>query len=305
MHGAQEEKNMSAISMVKKLIPKPMKPPLIKLYQKLNFKSAAKKVRNSLYIIKDNIEVWRGKRDRLTPPERMIFVGLGDFKAIGNEFFNYFTQKAQLQPTANILEVGCGIGRMAVPLMGYLKDGGSYDGFDIVKEGIRWCQKNISPRCPNFRFQLTDIYNSAYNPCGKYSASEYVFPYEPETFDFVFLTSVFTHMMQKDMEHYLKEITRVLRKGGKCFITYFLLNRESLDLVDSGAGRMNFKYALGENRIIDNEIPDSAIAFPEKNIRDLYAANRLEIIEPVYYGDWCGRKNFLSFQDIVIAVKKN
>lgn len=81
--------------------------------------------------------------------------------------------------------------------------------------------KNITPKYPNFNFQLADIYNKMYNPQGKYKASDYKFPYANETFDFVFLTSVFTHLLPQDMERYLSEIARVLKKNGRCFITFF------------------------------------------------------------------------------------
>ena len=141
------------------------------------------------------------------------------------EFFQYFVQLGGLKPDENVLDVGCGIGRMAVPLTKYLK--GVYEGFDIGPEAIKWCQDNISRRYPKFYFQVADVFNEKYNPGGKYKASEYKFPYDNDAFDFVYLTSVFTHMLPHDMENYLSEISRVLRNNGRCLITYYLLNEES------------------------------------------------------------------------------
>ena len=77
-----------------------------------------------------------------------------------------------------VLDIGCGIGRMAAPLATFLSPEGSYDGTDIVKDGIDWCNEKINSKYPNFRFWLDDIYNSRYNPNGLYKASEYEFPFE-------------------------------------------------------------------------------------------------------------------------------
>jgi len=268
-------------------------------------------IKKSTHFLPDSIELLTGKRDPLTPPQWMNFVGTGDFKEIGGEFFHYFLELARLKPGEKILEVGCGIGRMAVPLMDYLRDGGSYEGFDIVAHGIRWCQKKIARRAPRFHFQLADIYNYGYNPTGKTKAAQYRFPYEDQSFDFVFLTSVFTHMLPRDLEHYLSEINRVLKKGGRCFITFFLLNKESLRLINTGASAIDFKHEMEgadgfpKTRVKDPEVPEAAVAYSEYYIKELYEKNNMEISEPIRYGSWCGRKEFLSFQDIVLAVSHN
>ena len=102
------------------------------------------------------------------------------------------------------MDVGCGIGRMAVPLINYLTEVGSYDGFDIIKPNINWCMNNITPRFPHFRFQHVDIYNKHYNNTGTLQANTFSFPYPDESFNFVLLTSVFTHMLPVDLRHYLQ-----------------------------------------------------------------------------------------------------
>ena len=50
--------------------------------------------------------------------------------------------------------------------------------------------------------------------------------------------------------------------------------------------------------------PEAAVAFDENFIRQCYAARGLEIHEPVRYGNWCGRKEALSYQDILLAAMK-
>ena len=96
----------------------------------------------------------------------MYSVGSGDFKAVGLQFRSYFTEFGGLRPDDRVLDVGCGIGRMAVPLTSFLSSKGRYEGFEIVREGVAWCQKNISARFPNFVFRHADIRNNAYNAKG-------------------------------------------------------------------------------------------------------------------------------------------
>jgi SAM-dependent methyltransferase len=243
------------------------------------------------------------RRREMVPPRTMYFVGDGDYKAVGLEFRKLFTEYGGLKPQHRVLDVGCGIGRMAVPLTGYLADGGDYHGFDIVKKGVTWCQANITPRYPNFSFLHSDVRNKFYNPDGVHEASSYRFPYDDGSFDFSVLTSVFTHMFPADMENYTREISRVLKPRGTCFVTMFLLNEESERLVEKGLSTQNFVYKLEGCVTTDLTNPEGSLAFEESYVRSLFGRFGLSIREPIHYGSWCGRKEFLSYQDIVIATR--
>ena len=159
----------------------------------------------------------------MIPPRGMIFIGAGDFEQIGKDFKKHFIELGNLQPGDRVLDVGCGIGRMAIPLTSYLSQEGEYWGFDIVKQGIEWCQRRISPKYGNFHFLHSDIYNKEYNPKGKLQAREYKFPFEDQCFDFVFLTSVFTHMLPADMENYVSEIGESLSGEENVWSRFFSL----------------------------------------------------------------------------------
>jgi GT2 family glycosyltransferase/SAM-dependent methyltransferase len=245
-----------------------------------------------------------GKNGQLVlPPELAVLVGGKDAQKVGLEFFKYLKDFCNLNPKSRVLDVGSGVGRMAIPITQYLERLGLYEGFDTLNQGIDWCKANITPRYPNFHFQYVDIYNKTYNPKGKIIAKEFQFPYEDETFDVVFLASVFTHMLSGDVAHYFNEIRRVLRNSGRCLITFFLLNGESSSLIVQGKSTIDFKYGEGLYKWKDIDTPENAIAYQEEHIRTLCNENSLKIVELIHYGSWSGRENYLSYQDIIIVEK--
>lgn len=229
------------------------------------------------------------------------------YKKYGADFLKYFIDICGLKKNGRVLDIGCGSGILATPLTKYLNKEGRYNGLDINEKLINWCKLNISSRYSNFHFKLVNVYNGKYNPEGKKSPTKLKFPYENNSFDLVVLSSVFTHMLPKDVEHYLKEIARVLKKNGKCLITYKLINPEIENLIKNKKSKFDFKYSFGNYRtatIPKNNLSfEDVVGYNETYIRNLYKKNRLRIKLPIYYGSWSGKKKSLKSQDIIVAVK--
>lgn len=236
--------------------------------------------------------------DPLVPPRRLDFVGHSDFAATGDEFLGHFVTLAGLIPDERVLDIGCGIGRMARPLAGFLSPRGSYDGFDINAEGIAWCREHYAPY-PNFRFVLADLYNSRYHPQGTQRAAEFRFPYDDGSFDFALATSVWTHLLEPEADHYLAETTRVLTPGGRALITFFLLDEGSRAALRAGRATLAFRDADGDVAVVDPEVPEEAVAFSARWLDDALGRHGLRRRD-AHPGTWRGAPG-LSYQDLLVV----
>ena len=229
------------------------------------------------------------------PPRAQTFIGGGDFEGIGNAFFKIL-KRYGLTADMSVLDAGCGQGRMARPLAGWLR--ADYHGFDIDKSGVAWCKAHYQD-APNFHFSHADIYNARYNRGGQIAAKDFKFPFDDGQFDVVFLTSVFTHMFKDDVENYLSEIARVMTPGGTCLISWFLHEDEL-----PPHPVYNFQYPVDDvTRTTVAKNPEAAIAFDLTWAKSLYAKHGLTVTD-LQRGSWAGGRGVMGIQDLVVA-KKN
>ena len=261
-------------------------------------------LRRIWYLPVDAVETITGKRDPMIPPRGMIFIGSGDFREMGNTLRDQLVELGDLQPRHRVLDVGCGIGRVAVPLTGYLSREGSYEGFDIVRSGIRWCNRRIGSSYPNFRFIHVDLKNDLYNLSTGKEARNFIFPYADEEFDMVVLTSVFTHMVLEDTDHYLEQIHRVLKPGGACFSTFFLMNDRARTLLEQ-SGKKMFATRLGHHYLFHPRVREANVAYDEAYLTAEMIEAKGFRMEQVHYGFWAGgpKPALDNYQDICIFRK--
>jgi SAM-dependent methyltransferase len=199
-----------------------------------------------------------------------------------------------LTPDSRTLEIGCGCGRTAFALASFLKDG-NYTGMDIERVALQSAKRNRLLCEKRFAFELLDIRNDLYNPNGQYLATDYVLPYPDQSFDVVFLLSVFTHMLTDEVRNYAKEITRVLKPGGHCFFSAFLLDREM---------EKQFPFHLQEHSYADEAIPGIAVAYNSEFLISTFAGNRMSLSEGPLWGTVHGKlATTTEYQDLMVFAK--
>ena len=206
-----------------------------------------------------------------------------------------------LQPADRVLDIGAGIGNRAIGLIGFLR--GGYDGVEIRPEAVAWCQRAITSRHPAFRFHRADVRSDAYNAGGRASAAHYRFPFADDSFDVVFLGSVFTHMLPDDVAHYLNEIRRVLAPGGWCVASFFLLNDATREGVECERSFMSFgvRDQSGRARLHDAAIPEAAVALEEAFVLECCRQSRLAV-KDVRRGGWATGST--NDQDVVTFLRQ-
>jgi hypothetical protein len=115
------------------------------------WKRAAKLLRSLAYrglTALDHVAPWRN--DPLLPPAHLRIYYYRTWKpdafaracrGARNEL-----DVAGLRPKHRVLDIGSGIGNLAVGLIGYLQ--GTYDGIEVHREAVAWCRRAITPRHP-------------------------------------------------------------------------------------------------------------------------------------------------------------
>ena len=261
-------------------------------------------VKTVIYFCTDIYQYVTGTRKPMTPPAMAsLLIGGGNFQNIGKAFKHNLINKTGLNKNSTVLEIGCGYGRVAVALTDLICLPGRYDGVEIVDKAVEWCKKEITPHYPNFVFHHADVANPYAKREGGRSASTYRLPFEDNTYDVVYLTSVFSHMRPSDIRAYLNEICRVMKMHGKCFITYYLINDFVEQQIASKQASQDFRYDFGDFLSTHKRTPEHAIAVSELLVRSFYEEAGLVIDEPILYGSWAiGEKRF-SYQDVIVATK--
>lgn len=231
------------------------------------------------------------------PPPGLRTVGGGDFHAVGAGNVLNLKRLTDIDGKT-VLEIGCGVGRNALALTTYRIQ---YHGIDIYKPYIDWCTAHITRDFPAFSFSHADVRNGAYNPAGNVRSEEFLFPFPSGHFDLILLTSVFTHMMEREVMHYLDEIARLLKPGGGVYATFFLLDDIANHCIQAGRSHQAMKPFDGERvMVVNRDIPEDAVAFSEPVIVEAMASRGLRI-EALHHGSWCGRPHGFDYQDVIFA----
>jgi SAM-dependent methyltransferase len=111
----------------------------------------------------------------------------------------------QIESLGHILEFGCADGRM-LRWLRHLASDREVWGTDIHAGRISWCKQNLGPP---FHFLTNTTVPHL--------------PFEDRHFGFIFAGSVFTHI--DDLaDAWFAELRRILRPGGKLFVTVHLKN---------------------------------------------------------------------------------
>src|SRR4029078_110360 len=134
-----------------------------------------------------------------------------------------------------------------------------------------------------------DVVNDRYNPKGRVAPRNVRFPAGTAQFDVCCLFSIFTHFYKEDVQHYLREIHRVLKPGGLVVATWFLYDEERLPRAIASSS-YPMAHRLDEVTIF-TEITAAlrSSGFDETYVRTMVEQAGLEIVR-IDRGSWAGEE---------------
>ena len=141
--------------------------------------------------------------DQVFPPSDVMRRATGNdghdfYRATGikasNDFRRYLSAHIDLSAVRNLMEWGCGAGRLSRHLIDRFPEA-RFSGCDIDEEAVQWAAANLE---------------GEFSACGQSPPLDY----EDAQFDLVVSLSVFTHLTKHFQDLWLAEIRRVLKPGG-------------------------------------------------------------------------------------------
>jgi SAM-dependent methyltransferase len=137
----------------------------------------------------------------------------------------------------SIFDFGCGCGRVARQLILQNPQPGRYFGIDLHRGMIEWCRANLAPHAPNFTFEHHDVFAASLNPREDAPRTR-PFPVESGAFTLINAWSVFTHLTETQVPHYLNESARILTKDGLLNSTWFLFDKREFPMMQDYANAL-------------------------------------------------------------------
>jgi SAM-dependent methyltransferase len=212
---------------------------------------------------------------RALPPNHLrIRIGVGnrlfnnqsDFLIHARDFWMFAFAEGIANMHSDILDIGVGCGRWAHWLRDYNFRGrrfaGSYVGIDIDEEAIAWCRKNYDAE--RFRFHVSSDSSVSYNHTAAAPAA-YRIPLAAAAFDLVFSNSLLSHLLEAELENYLRESYRLLKAGGAMMHSHFNIEHPPATY----GKRHTFRHRLGNAMIESEAQPEAAVAYHTDFLFDL------------------------------------
>ena len=237
------------------------------------------------------------------PWQSLHNIGSGDFQRSGAGLLGDLIVFGGLRPTDRVLDIGCGVGRVALPLAVHLDAAGGYVGFDISRRAVVGCRKRFARLRADFVFVWLDIRNGDYNAAGAIAETEVRFPCDDASIDLAFAASVFSHVRIETVSRYLIEAARVLKPGGRFLFTAYTLTPARREAIRRRQTRLTLVEWRDGSMVMDPRSPERAIAHDAEALANAINAAGMRPAGPWRRGDWAPEGELGGWQDIWVVEK--
>jgi SAM-dependent methyltransferase len=209
----------------------------------------------------------------LPPNHLCIRIGCGNrifnshvmFIKASSDCWLTFLSRNYCTSNSDVVELGCGCGRIARALKEPWFQG-TYVGVDIDTEMLEYCRHNFP--AGRFEFILSPHRSSTYssgNSRDKSTNEQNLHIAEPNSKDFVYAFTLYTHLLEREATDYLQETHRVLRAGGVVYMNFLCI--EHIEL----GQRWTFQHRRSNAYVENARYPEAAVAYHEAFMTELAA----------------------------------
>ena len=177
------------------------------------------------------------------------------------------------RPGSRVIDVGCGLGRLATGMIEELGEDVDYLGIEPNRPFYEWCRDNIEASHPAYRFVHVDVVSELYNPQGTVDGDALRLPVETDSVDIVYVWGVFTNIIPEHVETYVAEFRRVVRDGGRIFLTAYVED-DCPQVSFNPEGYVPFDYV----------VPLNVVRFNRAWVFSLFEKDDLEVVDFRYHG---------------------
>ncbi len=237
------------------------------------------------------------------PEPWLIFHNFGgnDFYQSGSAACSNIQSKLGFGPVANILDIGCGSGRIAWPLRNALNEEGRYIGFDVSAKAIAFARQLLQGHDDRFSFHHADLFSEEYNPQSTVKASDYTFPCDDGWADAAIATSVFTHLLEDDARQYLAELARCLKPDGSAYLTAYLVNDAARANMAAKTATLTMQPYGGPVWAGDLAVPEAMTGYDEDAFLSMLAEAGLKADGDIFHGAWSQGDGAAYSQDVMVV----
>jgi SAM-dependent methyltransferase len=238
------------------------------------------------------------------------WVGGSDPEEVGDACFGILKRYLTLGAASQLLDFGCGIGRVLLSILKNQPDTGRITGFDIVPQVIDFCATNIASSFPQTNFDLIQGRNDHYDqfveaagPTVSKSRGQLKIEYR-SAFTGAYAFSVFTHVEMSDFQSLLELVKEMLKPGGEFLLTAFLLTPYSRRAIENQTSLFPFgetAFEMGGDIFIGNVLDRLGfIAFDMALVEKMIFDSGL-VLTHIEHGAWSGSHFSSSLQDVIVC----
>jgi len=119
-------------------------------------------------------------------------------------------------------------------------------------------------------------------------------------FDVAWSLSVFTHMWRDSIINTLMEQSKVVNYSGICVNTWLIVDEFARYIMKCGVADRQLPFEVNGALTYSLDNPLVCTAYKIQDVYEIYQKAGHEILD-IEFGSWAGRKNEVSYQDVVIS----